>query len=271
MSNFSFPSSGQSVTKGPKRQSAREKNLSQVQANRHALGFMLITTPGGKEALYNKRSRLPSAKRIVAFNRKRGSHWSTGGSDMRTSSEQRWSKASKPSLRKMKLSRNHKIPDSLLGSMINRAVISSTIGDSKQRKRDKQALLQFGGKMLKPLDHSQRQVAFNAFKQRVDRLTDYPLNKTSYTKHFDAAKRVLSGSLGNLRLGSSPVNSGIGDSLDLNVVQRPQILQRPPSPISQHMYDAVDQWHQDTHSGPTTGLFPTLSPTTRATSSFTKR
>lgn len=275
------PSASESVSRGPRRQSLSERNLSAVIKNPH-LSFML--DPGSKAPkMYNPRSRLPSAASIVRFNRSRAAAWRVDKSgDMRTESEHRFSASKKKSLRFLNLSRNHKIPDRYIGSMINSAVIQSELGGSSDRKAAKRRLGKLVSRFTSPARHSYSSSQYKRWRKaqtHIDALTSGVMDAKSYRHHFNSIKFLMSASHANLRLGLSPTNSGIGDSLDLNAVMRKRKAakaakairniqwERPPSPISRELFDASKEFS----GGSLSGSFPTISGSKRiATSSFTK-
>ncbi len=272
--SFGFPAPGTSITKGPGRNTLAARNLSTVQGAGHGhLDFMLQPNKGGgfnPNAMYNKRSPLPVASKIIAFNRKRKSKYSArADNDMRTDDERKWGATKKPSLSKLNLSRNHKVPDKFLGTLMQHAVISSHIDSAAQAKASKKALLAFGARFLKPLDGPLRQKTYDTFKDNIDVLTSGgPMSANAYRKHFDAAKRTLSASPANLRLGRSPYNSGIGESLDWNSMRSPASLVRPASPISEHFGDTVEQVLTDFKLPAAKFMFASISTGEHATSSF---
>ncbi|WP_332877847.1 hypothetical protein [Massilia sp. S19_KUP03_FR1] len=224
----------------------------------------------GKEALFNKRSSLPAASKIVAFNKSRRKGWhGKKGADMRTDSEVKFGKASKASLQKLNMSRNHKIADSILGVMIQKTVISSELDDLKTCKAVKGSLLKFVSRSLKPLDDIETLKKADLFREKLHDLTVGNLSQKEYKKRFNATKKILSANPANLRLGISTVNSGIGGDLDFNVAGSNGNVPRPSTPISENMGIAMDDYLLDNGGGASIRLFATFNKGTRATSSFT--
>lgn len=266
-----IPQSGDSLNKGSGRKNIALDNLARVKASGGALDFMFDDKRGdGTEALYNKRSSLPSASKILAFNKARRKGWhGKKGADMRTESEVKFGKTSKASLQKLNLSRNHKVPDSLLGAMIQRTVISGVLDGPKTFKAAKISLLRFVERSLKPLSDLERFKKINLFTEKLDDLMGGNLSKKEYQKNFNAPKKIVSANPANLRLGISTVNSGLGDSLDLNVIGPSGDVPRPSTPISENMGDAMDDYLSDIDEGDTGGHFATFGKGKRGTSSFT--
>lgn len=241
--NFSVPGPSDHITKAPARQFVTQKNLARAKANSAKLSFMMETRPDGTQYLYNKRSPLPPASAIIAFNRNRQAAWAKKKSgDMRTADEHTFSTTKKASLKKLKMSRNHKIPDHFIGAVINRAVITSTLDGAKTKKAkaEKGRLRKFAVSFLAPLPTPDRTKALQEFNDNLDKLMDSPgtLTKAVYRKRFDRAKRILSSSLPNLRLGSSSPNSGLGESNDPNFMKVTGHPVAPPSPISKGLMGA---------------------------------
>lgn len=237
---FFVPSVGQQVKRGLGSPAFVSRNLARVQAAGGVLDFMIDdkkTT--GPAALFNKRSSLPSAKIIAAFNKARQPGWFVKKQkDMRTREELAFNKAGNTGMRRLKMSRNHKIPDSLLGSMIQRTVISSILDSRKTAKAAKARLTKFASRVLAPLESSLRQKKLKEFNDRIGKLTSGPLSRAKYQEHFKAAKRVISGNPANLRLGNMRINSALSDSLDPNG-RGPG---RPSTPVSEDAMDALDEF-----------------------------
>lgn len=242
-SAFTVPKPGESLSKAKKRDELSARNRAVVKANPGTLSFMLDPKDPGSAAeprLYNKRSSLPTAQAIVAFNRKRPAPYSSRADrDMRTETERRFSK--KPSLKGNKASRNHKVDDKEIGAMLQDVVIAERVLSKQEAKKRRNSFSQFAEVMLEPIEPpAKRKKLKETFDEGLDELSQPSLTPALYRKHFDATKRVISGALPNQRLGDSPVNSGIGDSLDLNFVDDPALPQRPPSPISKRIAHALD-------------------------------
>lgn len=241
-----IPSAGETITKGPERKTLAESNLAKAKGVK-SLQFMFYKSPSGGDVLYNKRSSLPTAARIIAFNRKRLAGWHVGKNpDMRTVQEHTFSRAKRPSLKAMKFSRNHKQPDSLLGAKIQRVVISSVLDSPKEAKLKKLALINYARRFLAPLDSIKGSATkLGLFKEKIDELIDGPKNAASFQKRFNAAKRILSASLHNLRIGESGANSGMGESSDPNIVAYKNSASGRSSPISQMLQEADDMHVQE--------------------------
>lgn len=270
--NYLMPGSNESVSKGKNRDLISSQNLSLVKANPGKLDFMFEAPKPKKtnDSLHNKRSTLPSAEKIVTFNKNRDPKWSlkSDGNSL-TTDEEIFDSSKKPSLKKLDLSRNHKVSDKLIGEMINRTVISSVLDQPSLAQQHKDSLLKFGEKFLEPLEDKKRKADTDHFKELVETLTDGNLDQKTYRDTFKKAKRILSSSTVNLRLGNGGINSGIGESLDLNSVETQGQPDRPPSPISKNMFTAFETYANDTKLGSTDHFFPEIKGG-RATSSKSK-
>lgn len=237
---YALPAAGEKVVKALGRQALASNNQARVQSNVSLFSFMFAATKSGAPGLYNKRSTLPAAKKIAAFNAMRLKRWRVRA-DMRTDEEMAFSAQKRGALSALKLSRNHKIPDRRLGEMLQKTVISRMLDDPKTHEVHYRRMLTFATKMLQPLPMEARVPALMRFRSNLDNLVSNPavMTRGEYRKHFDAAKKELSSSLSNLRLGRAGPNSAMGESIDPNAVRatRKQKSGRL-SPISKYLMAA---------------------------------